>query len=513
MVENRITVDAFDSVRFESALVAASTQGPRPKGQNTPTAEQINYLARYCELLGAKTIVTEEHYVDRHYLDEYALYYARSLQPPPSNSVQRFHVFDREFGDDDLTTILEACAGADRDAVRRIEDDWSSDYCGFISIRPLAAVPVGRTVLRQLDDGQPRDIRTTGTHTVHLANLALRVDGLAFQQQDMAVGACATAALWSALSRVARQEHMRAPTPAEVSECAGRHLLANGRTLPAVRGLSVQQLSEAIRACGFAPEAARADDGQVELFVVGLHTYLRSGIPVVLTLISAKGAHAVAVAGFRLASTANPLLLTTLPARSARVDKLYIHDDRLGPYAKATITSLPEIKDEGIRESLILEIELPPDDDDPDAGPVIEPWIVDSALAPVYPKLRLPVRSLVALGDRMAGLVEEIVGTEALELEVEFFFQRSGTYLSELNGQLVPGCGPFLRRIALSRWCGVVRWHLNDKPLLDFVYDTTDIVRDEEDDGGALLRGVVCLNQKFQSGVADIARAFAVPTT
>src|SRR5207248_10074997 len=106
------------------------------------------------------------------------------------------------------------------------------------------AVPVGRTVLRRLADDATahRDIWATPRHKVHIGNLQLSVDGLEFQQQDLAVGACATAAVWTALSRVARHEGMRAPTPAEVSEAAGKHLVPLGRTLPAIAGLVMPQM-------------------------------------------------------------------------------------------------------------------------------------------------------------------------------------------------------------------------------------------------------------------------------
>lgn len=348
MVENRIVAEAFELDAFRKALTAAAGN------DKVPVASQVRYLARYCKRLGAKTVVRENHYIDRHFLDEHALYYSRNLRPPP-NHVRRFHVFQREFSDAELSALLEKAAQSG-DEAGRIEADLSRDYLGFISIRPLPSVPVGRTVLQRPEDGEQRDIWATGLHDVHLANLKLTVNGLAFQQQDLAVGACATAAVWSGLSRVTRHEGMRAPTPAEVSQAAGRHVLPNGRTVPAVSGLSVQQLCEAIRSAGFAPEVVRADE-RPEFFVVALHTYLLSGIPVVLVLLRNDGQHAVTAVGFQSLPHPEPLLdvgagaerahqqdlrarrpawpvhtvVPSRPAEDRRFPRVSAHRDREGP--------------------------------------------------------------------------------------------------------------------------------------------------------------------------------------
>lgn len=495
MLRNRVVVQAFDSARFRAELTKAS-------GDDGPAVPQVDYLARYCKRLGAKTVVREDHYVDRHYLDEFGLYYSRSLRPPTS-AVRRFHVFSNRFDETSFSRTLTVRLGATPSQARRLEASLSRSYLGFISIRPIPAVPVGRTVLRRLADGEQRDIWATGVHEVHLANLTLRVDGLAFQQQDLAVGACATAALWSALSRVTRQEAMRAPTPAEVSEAAARHILPHGRTLPAVTGLTVDQLAEAIRATDFAPEAVRADE-MPEVFVAALHTYLLSGIPVVLALRNKQGGHAVTAVGFQTKGRAQHLLQGSVNLRSARTVKLYIHDDRLGPYARALLVPIPKSKK--FREGLALSIEFRVNGKQSER----ETWLVDSALVPVYPKLRLPFRSLLTLAELHSDLMENMVGTDARRLSVEFLYKRGGAYLSGLR--IKRGSGGALREIVLPRWCGIVRWYLGERPLADFVYDTTDILRDEARLGRDLIRAVVAHSAGFDKSIANIATFFGVPS-
>jgi hypothetical protein len=492
-MRNTITLEGFEKGKFVSALVKAANGDPK-----TPAA-QVEYLGRYCELLSAQSFVHESHYVDRHYVDEFAFYYSRTLKTP-SNSVHRFHVFSKQMTESEFFGKLEA-AMLSQDKRREIQGELSGAYLGFITVRPIASVPVGRTVLKRVADtpGAHRDIWATNTHDVHLANLNLRVEGLAFQQQDIAVGACATAALWSALSRVARHEGMRAPTPAEVSEAAARHILPNGRSIPASGGLTMEQLSDAIRACGFAPEAFRATP-MPEFFAIALHAYLLSGIPVVLALRQPGVGHAVTAVGFQLSNTINPHLQSSVPVRSARLHKIYVHDDRLGPYAKSFISPLPgHYKQQA--DGLIFEIEK-------------EKWVLDSALVPVYPKLRLSVRALLSIAESSGGLIEQIVGPkDALTLAVEVFYKRSGDYLSDLTGRVSPaGSAEFLRSVALSRWCAVIRWYVGEQQVMEFVYDTTDILRQKELLGGDLLRAVICLDPRFGSDLQVLGKTLSVPT-
>lgn len=494
-VRNRITVVPFGAASFVELIRAASRAAPTSR----TVVAQVEYLARYCKALGARTVVIEDHYIDRHYLDEFAFYYCRSLSPP-ENHVRRFHLFEQSFDEGALRRRIRDIAKG-----HTVPSPIERAYRGFVSIRPIPAVPIGRTVLSRLDDGEPRDIWATGKQTVHLANLELQVDGLAFQQQDLAVGACATAALWSALSRVTRMEHMRAPTPAEVSEAAGRHLLASGRVVPAAAGLTIQQLSEAVRGCGFAPEYVRAERN--EIFIATLHAYLLSGIPPVLILRGPLDGHAVTAVGFRAEGAAHPLLQHTVQLRSARLTKLYIHDDRIGPYARCF--PIPTAASDDWKESLVLKVEA----DCSKPTSTVETWVVVAALVPVYPKIRLSVRNLLTLAEAMAEVMESTVGGDRTQrLSVELFYRRSGEYLRGLGGEVDPTrAGDGLIELALPRWCGVVRWYFDETPIVEFVYDTTDVLRDSSDLGGELLRGIVCRYPPFAPVVDQLARRLGVP--
>ncbi len=491
---NGITLSVFERQAFAAAVAESSG------GTAADAPPQVDYLSRYAERLQAGTVVQEHVYVDRHYMDEFASYYSRMLNPPP-HTVQRFHLFKRAIADADLTQMMDEALGS-HPARDRIERSLSEDYLGFISVRPIPSAPIGRTVLRRVADDVSghRDIWATTRHDVHLGNLRLQVEGLAFQQQDVAVGACATASVWSALTRVAKHEGMRAPTPSEVSEAAGRHALPYGRTMPALSGMSMAQVCEAIRTVGFAPEAMRPGK-MPEIFLLGIHTYLLSGIPVVLGLWNEElGAHAVCAVGFQI-GVPNPQLQTSVQVRSAAITKLYVHDDGVGPYARTRVFYRPRLSDDSndIEEALLLGIDN-------------EVWSIDSAVAPVYPKLRLPVRSLVALAELMVGGMENVVGPErAASVNVEFQYARAGDYLRDLSSHVPFKGGAFLRDIVLSRWCAVLRWFVDGAATAEFLYDTTDILRNGNRLGRDLLRAIVCLSPEYVADLQQLASVLRVP--
>jgi len=152
--------------------------------------DQVRYLGSYLAdpEMGAKTIIIEHPYVDRHFLQEYANYYATTLRPPPSKAT-RFHFFKREITNRQFTYLLRKAAA---DGFEKTAQRLSKDYLGFSVIRPLPDAPIGRTVLATFHSLSDR-CYTLPPHPyrVHLCGLRLGVFGVPFQQQEQAVGACA----------------------------------------------------------------------------------------------------------------------------------------------------------------------------------------------------------------------------------------------------------------------------------------------------------------------------------
>ena len=155
----------------------------------------MTYMGIYLDSLGCKTIVHERHYIDRHYIADFSLFYSRSLRAYP-NYCQRLHFFSSEFDEEQWCDFVRRANDGGREKVER---QLAAQYLGFIVVKPLPGSPIGRTVLRTFDrrasGGRRREFATIRRYNVNLAGFSLSVDGLAFQQQDQGVSACATTAL------------------------------------------------------------------------------------------------------------------------------------------------------------------------------------------------------------------------------------------------------------------------------------------------------------------------------
>jgi len=449
------------------------------RDSTTWVSEQFDYIQSYLQRRTAlaKTMVVEKPYVDRHYLEEYGAYYFSAFRNGGATTT-RIHFFDTEFDKGKLSEWIRAAASSDveRD---KVQHDLDEAYIGFITVRPIPSAPIGRTILRPYKDKPTRSyIPSEGGHPVHLLGFELTARGLPFQQQEQAVGACATTALWSAMSRVVRADGGRAPTPFSVTQAATRHYLQD-RALPAVSGLELAQLTAAVREFGYAPYVLKPAR-EHGTFALSIKCYLNSGIPAVLVLEDQRGGyHAVTASGYRLGDDEEPAddIKVSFPEQggelcSKGMSRVYVHDDRFGPYVRMKLTPPTDPSGDTVLERVGR-------DHAQGAG-----GKVCYALFPLYPKLRLTARELIGLGLDMLPVVRNVLTDQAERdaLNVEVFFMHGGRYQRRLlsSGLEDPArVEQFLSGTALSRYVGIIRFQIGDDgALVDIVCDTTDIRRD-----------------------------------
>ncbi|MBK8270384.1 MAG: hypothetical protein IPK83_19650 [Planctomycetes bacterium] len=267
---------------------------------------QIRYISEYVVKLGAKSVAIENHYIDRYHMEDHSVFYSKSLFPFP-NFCRRVHFFnvDQATVRRRLQGLLVTGLAKGLDELQVASKEFcESTYLGFTIIKPLTGSPVGRTVLRPYPEvpedhstGFRRDFGAVREYSLHLFGVELTVRGLAFQQQDVGVSACATTAIWSAMQKMRDHEDIAAFTPAQITILASRYSLPFGRSMPS-EGLSLDQMCQATQALGAAPNVVRTSD--FATFKSYLHTTLRSGFAPILILESTIGRHAVAVAGMKL---------------------------------------------------------------------------------------------------------------------------------------------------------------------------------------------------------------------
>ena len=207
---------------------------------STDPLRQVEHLDAYVSRFPATSVLVEHHYIDRDFIDDYGLFYAKSLQPVP-NHCRRVHFFRSSRGkvQEELSRIR--MAGTPTDYLAACRKFSHDDYLGFTVIKPLQGSPVGRTILRAEAAAENGDqFGCLREYKAHTAGVILYVNGLPFQQQDLGVSACATASVWSALHMHSEWERSRTLSPVQITLFGNEHALPFGRALPS-EGLSVDQ--------------------------------------------------------------------------------------------------------------------------------------------------------------------------------------------------------------------------------------------------------------------------------
>lgn len=441
---------------------------------------QAKYLHDYLVELNATTVVEETEYFDRDFLAEYSAFYSTSTKQY-FNRCRRLHFFSEV--EPSLDSLQWALSGdsASRDYLQKC-------YLGFSVIRPIPAAPFGRTVLRWYEDRLPQTPRVTAsrTYTSHLLGIPLSVTGLAWQQQDSAVGACATIALWSLVHSSAYDEFHGIPTTADLTQFANRRAAFGSRVFPSA-GLTLEQILEAIKECGLAPvvlsgqrDGAGARSFRPDALALYLGTLLRSGFPVILTgRHDQGGAHAICAVGFRdVAPLTNGV---EVGFQDGLVTHLYAHDDNIGPNVRLRIVTGPN------GEAMLLRDPPPPiypNRPSPSRQDRYPALIPDNIIAAVPEALRTSPTELLQNGLRLA----RVVSTALMALQMQELVTVGVRYskVADYQGSVLATAlrtGDSLARVRLafservpplSLHIGVVRISVGGQALLDLVYDTSD---------------------------------------
>lgn len=297
----------------------------------------IGYFQSYFDHVQAKTIIVENDYIDRDYLEDFASYYVRCFTEYKRHC-KRLHFFKNKF---DAAFFQETLSSGNQ----KNSSELQSNYIGFIVVKPLPQTIIGKTCLMTYGTQKEtnRCYPINRTYTAHLFGIDLKVETLAFQEQDSEVAACATSTLWSVFHGTGIVFHHPIPSPSEITIAATKHQPIENRTFPN-RGLSIGQIAHGIQSVGLEPLLIKLKTKSNVIFTGYLYAYLKFGIPMIFGFdlldstddqIEKIGTHAVAITGFRLNDEPAhfheymPIKLT-----SSRVNKIYVHDDQVGPFAR-----------------------------------------------------------------------------------------------------------------------------------------------------------------------------------
>lgn len=454
---------------------------------------QVQYLRCYLADLGARTLLIEANYFDRDYLSEFEAFYATTSVGYP-NVCRRVHAFATNV----TRAMFEHAVGGDLAARRRLQEA----YLGHIVLRPLPEAPVGRTVLTTYQDpraasGTPRIMNAARRYEAHVAGLTLAVHGLAWQQQDSAVGACATIAMWSMLHSSAFDDHHAIPTTADITRASVPFASKAATAFPANDGMHLEQVCDVIRAHGLSPVIISGLPHvgfERRLICPVIGSFLRSGYPILAYCEfddQASSAHAVCLVGFR----SPPLSAATpgeLVVADTNIEHVYVHDDNLGPNTRFRVDD--DTAGDG-SPRIVLRADAPPARNG--GRPTTNPSEQYATLIPtdlvvaVHPDLRTSPGSLeraaIRAGEWLPAALELAAhatsGMASIGVTVSTRFVRLVDYLDRELGAVLGSRPQALAatRLALcerippmARHVGIVRLSAGSIPWMDVLYDTSD---------------------------------------
>lgn len=483
----------------------------------------LGFLKTYFETIKCLTIIAEHHYLDRDYSRDYCGYYVHCFKPP-KKFCTRLHFFTNGYDSNEFQKVL--CSKSELGLVKKLQDS----YCGFIVVRPLPRM-IGRTCLKPCPDNgksQYDPYLITREYKISLYGIPLAIKTLAFQEQDKETAACATSAIWSVLHKTGCLFHHEILSPIEITKAATSPQPPIGAIFPN-RGLYPYEAANAIRSVGLEPlfiddfvryENDKTQENGKEALREILYAYLRAEVPVLLgvELVNryknarrkdekSMGWHALAVTGYSLGGAvpveANFRLL------SSRIDKLYAHDDQVGPFApfpikdgeykwigksgdkKARIVSLHTLwKGERIEDRDTVEDQ----NDTVRAVPMV-------AIIPLYFKIRVAyniVRKIVYDFNEVIKLLwqGQSIYTrltqgwyipDPSQLEWDIFLNRVSTLKESLRQSDLPMHSlTTILSESMPRFVWRARGLYEGKPLIELVFDATDI-----EQGSPFLRGIV----------------------
>ncbi len=375
-------------------------------------------------------VYIEENYTDKEYLADYQRFYSRSSSDFPRRTT-RVHFFREDISMDKLISY-------------DVDDEEIDDvYLGFTVIKPIRdaydSPLIGRTVLRCYPERFYVKIR----ENISLLGRDLHVDTTPFICQDIAVGACATAAVWSVMSVLSSTLRIEMPSMATITEEANKipptvfsnKQPSSPRTFPSP-GLDSPQMCFYLKSRGFEVDVAYFDANQnletkrnaALTFIVGI---LECGVPIIACLnLYRNGSeqpsdlHAVAITGYKLDGN--------------EIERLYVHDDQVGPFVSVksqdSFFTWEYSKDAGWTEQGYTKITL------------------DHIIIPMYHKIRLPFREVFSF--------QKLI--ESSNAKVRMRLMPSSRYKAELRRKKIADPEILFRQMPRYIWVAESEDHSAD---------------------------------------------------
>jgi len=493
----------FNTENFVSLLAEYSKSKKVIVEDNIHTLYFIGVSKKYrgylCEI-GANTIVIENDYISKDYMEDFSEYYVRTFKPYGSHCC-RLHFFKTKFTEEEFDLLL---LGKSLKIVSKDSNDSQKDktisvdtlkkeYLGHIVIKPLPKTIIGTTCLaRYKNDEGRRFYPVHRPYKVNLYGLDLQIDTIAFQEQDKIAAACATSALWSTFQKTSKLFNHPLPSPIKITKSAIKSSMnIEGRRIPN-SGLNTYEMINAINNLDL--EVINMKIKDIYQLKGPAYAYSKQfGLPQIMNLeLHRKGAyndtfignHAVTITGYSIPNNQSLVRDSeNIALRAYKIEKLYVHDDGVGPFACMEFALPPKLKSKkiknisyvlttswgGSRRTIGKNIALP-----------------FKTLTPIYHKIRIPYTKIYSilkdfislikffndLGEGKAEIYEDLQ-----KIEWDIYLSKNNHFKEELIKSDVLSNNQKLKELKkpLPKYIWNLIGKIGKKTEFEFVFDATDI--------------------------------------
>lgn len=496
---------------------------------------QLQEIDRILQREKVKTVYREE-YVDRHFIHDFCGHYGSCFQDYPKKCI-RLHFFKKNFSLRQFKSML-----ADPEKASNWQE-YLGEYVGFIVLRPIPQAILGNVSLKAPSDNKNSHYLKK-TIESHLCGLRLEVQTIPFQEQDNAISACATAALWMALHAIPGRLPYAVPSPHKLTGNARKVTEEGFKSHKITKGLTISQMARAVKeeeleplvcvphSTSYAKALIRAYANAQIPVVLGIELYFRSDAPSDTVLDRAIGNHAVTVLGWRednkiqefdAPDMANNFISLRGDVMSNHAEKweknrfflqassmkeLYCHDDQIGPY------SLISFKDE-YSSGLTTEWSRIYN------GVTVDAMIV-SVLVPCSPKVRIRFSNIYEVIkvlnlllypyynelsynliwyirlETVCNYTKEIIAENSLNSEAKF------EVLSTSFPRFIWVVDQYLQKIDEKETDGEITQSDSKQKVASFIFDATDIQNSD-----FLVRVIHYNNESYNANKAILEEAFS----
>lgn len=453
-------MNSFTVKPYNSSNLSESLSNKFTSSAVVSTKKHFIFLEEYLDEIEAKTILIEENYLSKAYNSDYSFYYAKCFQIYPK-FCKRVHFFSKSF----KQSNLEADLVSDKSSLFDF-------YLGYIVVRPIPFAVIGPTILKTyklLDESRRRDFFGVRTYSIHLLGHTIKLESLAFQEQDKTVSACATTAIWCMLHKASKTFETKILNPNEITLKAGITAAGGGRLFPN-KGLNTRQMCEAIYKSGLVTEIRYVHSGHypelIALIKQLVYAYSKIGIPLILNIEvpfekDDLSAHAVTICGYKISSRSNRIDFTDeVTFISDRIEKIYVHDDQWGPFSRIDLneTGLRSMWSEfdayGSRDTVATEI-----------------------LIPVYPNIRISYDDVLSIVYGIDGVLT-LAFEEHFEedLQWEIFLIQSNEFKEEIRKTKVEkNIKLMVLKASYPKYIWQVSCIVKGEKILDYIFDATSL--------------------------------------